>query len=487
MKNFPLLFVSSTEQSADISRAVKAGQVRKLGPRLYTSNLKDAPDQVVRQNCFQILSLILPGVIVSHRSAIENRISPDGRIYVTADYSRILNLPGLEIVVMKGPGRIPDRDMPLLHLFTSCRERAYLENLSPSRDRGGEPKNLSRVELEERLVGILDNSGADALNGLRDRAKEIATVLDMEAEFRKLDHIIGAIQGTREADELVSPRSVARSMHEGYDPKAVERFATLRSVLASQSFRLRPMPIENLKTFYNMAFFDAYFSNFIEGTEFEVEEARKIVDSGIVPADRPADGHDILGTYRVVGSIDDMTTTPKDFDQFLNLLATRHAIILEGRPDKQPGRFKEKPNMAGATRFVEPTLVRGTLRQGFEFYRGLEEPFARALAIFFIVSDIHPFNDGNGRLARAMMNSELIAKGEARIIIPSVFRSEYIAGIKRMTRESDPTAFIKQHAHAQEFASRIDFLDIGAAIETLRGCNAFAKPEDGLVLQMPAT
>ena len=84
------------------------GYVCRL-PRLYTSNLKDAPDQVVRQNCFQILSLILPGVIVSHRSAIENKISPDGRIYVTADYSRILNLPGLEIVVMMRPGRIPDR------------------------------------------------------------------------------------------------------------------------------------------------------------------------------------------------------------------------------------------------------------------------------------------------------------------------------------------------------------------------------------------
>lgn len=485
MKNFPIIFVSTAEQSADISRAVKLGHVKKIGPRLYTSNTKDTPEQIIRQNCWQIVSIILPGTVVTHRSALENRISPGGRIYVTADYSRVINLPGLEVVVLKGPERISDRDMPFFNLFISCKERAYLENLSAARDRGSESKNLSRFELEERLVGVLDSKGVGGLNDLRDKAREVATILGMEAEFKKLDDIIGAIQGTREAQKLVSPLSMAHRVGEGYDPKAAERFATLRAILSSRSFRPRPMTVDDKKVFYNIAFFDAYFSNFIEGTEFEVEEAQEIINSGIVPTDRPADGHDILGTYKVVGSIVDMMTTPTNFDHFIDILTTRNSIILEGRPDKQPGQFKEKPNVAGMTRFVDPALVRGTLRQGYELYRGLEEPFARALAIFFIVSDVHPFNDGNGRLARAMMNSELVSKGETRVLIPSVFRVEYLAGVKRMTRESDPTAFIKQHEYAQEFVSRIDFSDIKMAIESLRNCNAFAKPDDTLKLKMP--
>jgi hypothetical protein len=486
MKKFPFVFVSSAEQSADISRAVKLEQIRKIGPRLYTSNTKDAPEQIVRQNCWQIVSLILPGALVGYRSALENRISPEGRIYVTEDYSRVINLPGLEIVVLKGPAHIPGRDMPFFTLFISCQERAFLENLSATRDRGSESKTLSRLELEERLVSILDSRGPDVLNGLRDRARDIAPRLGMEAESKKLDDIIGAIQGTRETQGLTSPISIARSIGEGYDPKAVERFAVLRATLSSRSFRHRPMPVDDQRVFYSIAFFDAYFSNFIEGTEFEVEEAREIIESGIVPADRSADGHDILGTYKVVGSIEDMTTVPGDFDEFINILTRRHSVILEGRPDKQPGRFKEKPNRAGETRFVEPALVWGTLRQGYELYRNLEEPFARALAMFFIVSDVHPFNDGNGRLARAMMNAELVAKGETRIIIPSVFRGEYLAGVKRMTRESDPTAFIKQHEYTQEFTSKINFSDRDMTIETMRRCNAFAKPEDTLILQMPA-
>jgi hypothetical protein len=306
----------------------------------------------------------------------------------------------------------------------------------------------------------------------------------MENEFKKLDSLIGAILGTRES-KLVSPLSQAHKAGEGYDPRAVERFATLRATLADMAFPERPMPIAHKEEFYNAAFFDAYFSNFIEGTEFEIEEAREIVDSGVVPVERPEDGHDILGTYRVVGSIEEMTTIPRNFDEFLDILSRRHEIIMEGRPDKRPGRFKERPNIAGLTRFVEPALVRGTLRQGYEFYRGLEHPFARALAMMFFVAEVHPFDDGNGRIARAMMNAELIAREQMRIMIPSVFRGEYLSGLKRMTNENDAIPLIKQMQYVQEFAARIDFTDKDRALEIMRMCNAFATPADNIKLKMP--
>jgi hypothetical protein len=47
-------------------------------------------------------------------------------------------------------------------------------------------------------------------------------------------------------------------------------------------------------------FFEAYFSNFIEGTEFGVMEARQIAIDGFEPADRPKDAHDVSATYRIV-------------------------------------------------------------------------------------------------------------------------------------------------------------------------------------------
>jgi hypothetical protein len=61
-----------------------------------------------------------------------------------------------------------------------------------------------------------------------------------------------------------------------YDPEAIERFANLRAVLSDTIFPDKPCPLEDKLQFYNVAFFDAYFSNFIEGTEFEVKEALEI-------------------------------------------------------------------------------------------------------------------------------------------------------------------------------------------------------------------
>ena len=61
-----------------------------------------------------------------------------------------------------------------------------------------------------------------------------------------------------------------------------------------------------------LAFFEAYFSNFIEGTEFAVDEAADIAFRGVVPNERPADAHDVLGTWRIVSDTREMGRTPTD-------------------------------------------------------------------------------------------------------------------------------------------------------------------------------
>ena len=159
--------------------------------------------------------------------------------------------------------------------------------------------------------------------------------------------------------------------------------------------------------------------------------------------------------------------------------------MMEARPEKLPGQFKETANQAGATLFVDPLLVQGTLRKGFEMYRALDQPFARALFMMFVVAEVHPFTDGNGRMARAMMNAELVAAGQARILVPSVYRNEYIGSLKRLTNHGDPDAFIAVMDYAQSLACRIDFADLEWARRALVACNAFEDPADNVRLRMP--
>src|SRR5690606_20458161 len=129
----------------------------------------------------------------------------------------------------------------------------------------------------------------------------------------------------------------------------IRLFETLFAAIRETIPIPRPAPERSSAANANLVFFEAYFSNFIEGTEFSVEEAEDIVFRGVIPQERPDDAHDILGTYRIISDTAEMKTLPADFAQFLDLLRRRHAAIMEGRPDKNPGAFKTKVNRAGET------------------------------------------------------------------------------------------------------------------------------------------
>jgi len=106
--------------------------------------------------------------------------------------------------------------------------------------------------------------------------------------------------------------------------------------------------------------------------------------------------------------------------------------------------------------------------------------------MMFLVAEVHPFLDGNGRIARAMMNADLVAAGETRILIPSVYRNEYIGGLKRLTNHHEAYALVRVLDQAQRFVHSIVFGDFDTARVTLEASNAFKDPADDTRLIMPA-
>ena len=126
--------------------------------------------------------------------------------------------------------------------------------------------------------------------------------------------------------------------------------------------------------------------------------------------------------------------------------------------------FKDKNNRAGDTFFVDKDLVRGTLIKGFDFYRNLIEPFAKAAYMMFLVSEVHPFLDGNGRIARVMMNAELVKARQTRIIIPTVYREDYMGALRKLTRQQSPAPYIRMLARAQQFSATIN--GVGSLLTT---------------------
>ena len=156
-------------------------------------------------------------------------------------------------------------------------------------------------------------------------AKALVKELDAERELAELDAVIGSLLGTRKT-RLGAPAAIARAQGEPYDPHRLERCQELHAALRDWPPVLRPNASSSDAEFANISFVDTYFSNFIEGTKFEIDEAVEIVFHGRIPDARPADAHDIIGTFRVVGSREEMSRSaadlPEDFEGF-RLLALR--------------------------------------------------------------------------------------------------------------------------------------------------------------------
>ena len=124
----------------------------------------------------------------------------------------------------------------------------------------------------------------------------------------------------------------------------VDLFGTLLEKLGRESFPDIPDPNASDAAFVTFAFFESYFSNYIEGTEFELEEARRIVETGIAMPTRDADSHDVLGTYAVVSNRCEMSRRASTPDEFLDILRERHRIVLAGRPSAPLAQGRSRPS-----------------------------------------------------------------------------------------------------------------------------------------------
>ena len=170
-----------------------------MASRLYTRNLTEEPGSIVKRNWHALLKDYFPDALISDRTALENRPATDGSVFIISSETRDLALPGITFKPRRGHPPL-ESDRPFLNaLRISSQPRAWLENMRPSRKRGGAvSRTLSKPELEERLESLLRRSGEKALNQLRDDARAIGQELNMQEEFHDLDDLIGAFLGTRD-------------------------------------------------------------------------------------------------------------------------------------------------------------------------------------------------------------------------------------------------------------------------------------------------
>lgn len=466
------------------------GELVRLARGIYSTDVDSDPRDVVRRTWREIVGRRFPEAVITDRSAVWAQ-PHDGYLFIASAREGSLKLPGVVVVSRKGPGAIEGDIAVGFGVHLASRPRALLDNTRPTRKRTDLPSaTLARAELADWIDHLCAIDGVDRVRTYRDIAETLADTLEIPPTgVEKLNEIIGTALGTRRSTSG-SVAMKARAAGTPFDQGRIIRLELLADYLRDVVTTHPALPTDAPGR-GTLPFWEAYFSNFIEGTEFPPDEARRIVFEGEVPSARLEDAHDVLGTYQLVSDETEMRRLTGSADEFIELLRKWHGLILGGRPDKRPGEFKVRSNQAGNTVFVEPDLVEGTLRRGYAILESLATPSQRGAFAAFLVAEIHPFDDGNGRLARAVMNAEYLAGDEQRAVIPTVTRNDYLRALRRLSRQDRPDLFVAFLDRVRRWTARMDWSTLDIAHAFLNQTNAFVDANDaedrGLHLLDPTT
>jgi hypothetical protein len=79
------------------------------------------------------------------------------------------------------------------------------------------------------------------------------------------------------------------------------------------------------------------------------------------------------------------------------------------------------------------------------------------------------------------MNAELTAGRLSRIIIPTVYREDYMGALRRLTRRTEPETYIRMLQRAYAFSCTVTHEDIDEMEAHLHACNAFSDDPDDVL------
>lgn len=481
-----LIFPQNNNDAKRLAKLVNKGGLKRIRQGIYTdAPWQDIP-QLVHNQWHEIVHVLYPNAIVSHSTAA--LLKPINNVVHITDNVKVRRKVTISdaLIINIHPGNTSSLTQPFLPtLFRSAPARYLLENLQITHKNADAPKALGQEWVEQELCKLFQRHGEKELNQIRDDARAYSQNPSLphplKTEFTKLNNLISAILSTHSIAQLNTPLAIAIAKKEPYDQHRLSLFNTLANYLQQCEFPARPYTY-NKANWRNLSFFESYFSNYLEGIEFEIDEAEQIVFEKQEIDNRHQDSHDVLSVFDVVNDFTEMCTLPESPEELIDQLKQRHSLIMHARPNKRPGQFKHKPNKAGSTLFVLPENIEGTLSQAFTLYQQLPPGMPRAIFIQFVVVECHPFDDGNGRLARIMMNAELVAENQYKIILPTVHHDSYLNGLRQASRSGRFRTIAKVFTDLQAYTSTIQWQDYGEARQTLEQHCADKLPDDGVAV-----
>ncbi len=197
-----------------------------------------------------------------------------------------------------------------------------------------------------------------------------------------------------------------------------------------------------------------YHSNSIEGNSLTYGETKSLILHHITADGKPLRDHfEITGHNEALLWVMDIVKSERSINE--NFIRELHKLILkenyfkeavtpDGKPTKKEikvGEYKTEPNHVKTVTgeifyFAEPHEVKAMMTDLLDWYSLQEEnkntnPIILATEFHYKFIRIHPFDDGNGRMARILMNFVLMKHGYHPAIIKKETKDDYFKALRQ--------------------------------------------------------
>ncbi len=208
-----------------------------------------------------------------------------------------------------------------------------------------------------------------------------------------------------------------------------------------------------------------YDSTSIEGNTLTLNETRLVLQEGITIGGKSLREHlDVTNQKEAMGWIEDLTKKKRKINE-ADIL-TLHKLTLKGISDYWAGKYKTSQNriVGSKLKTTPPYKVTGEMRSLLtSINRNSKKynPIELAAYAHHELVRIHPFVDGNGRVARLLCNLILMSKGYVPMIIRNRDRKKYFDVLEK--------------AHFGDLEKFVNFIGLMEEEALMRYINALQK------------
>ena len=185
----------------------------------------------------------------------------------------------------------------------------------------------------------------------------------------------------------------------------------------------------------------AYHTISLEGNTLSLEETRLVIDYGMTVRNHPLREHlEAANIPKALEYIIELSKKSRKLkaDDILAL----HSIVMRGIDEAEPGRFRSGYVAIAGSKYLPPPAyeVPFLVEQMVEHLNSNPfklDPVELAFKAHLWLVSIHPFRDGNGRIARLLMGLILLRGGYPPAIIRREHRRRYLSVIEKAQTRLD--------------------------------------------------